>query len=51
MNIGNTQPFFLIAGPCQIESEAHALKMATAITRIAAYGWRVARALQRDSHA
>ena len=37
MNIGNTEPFFLIAGPCQIESEAHALKMATAITRIADY--------------
>jgi 2-dehydro-3-deoxyphosphooctonate aldolase (KDO 8-P synthase) len=34
MNIGNTQPFFLIAGPCQIESEAHALKMATEIKRI-----------------
>jgi 2-dehydro-3-deoxyphosphooctonate aldolase (KDO 8-P synthase) len=37
MNIGNTEPFFLIAGPCQIESEEHALKMATAITRIADY--------------
>ena len=34
MNIGNTQPFFLIAGPCQIESEAHALKMATEIKAI-----------------
>jgi 2-dehydro-3-deoxyphosphooctonate aldolase (KDO 8-P synthase) len=34
MNIGNTQPFFLIAGPCQIESEAHALKMAAEIKRI-----------------
>ena len=34
MNIGNTEPFFLIAGPCQIESEAHALKMATEIKTI-----------------
>ena len=28
-------PLFLIAGPCVIESEAHALKMATAISRVA----------------
>jgi len=35
MNIGNEQPFFLIAGPCQIESQAHALKMATEIKKIA----------------
>lgn len=34
MNIGNDQPFFLIAGPCQIESQEHALKMATEIKRI-----------------
>lgn len=27
--------FFLIAGPCVIESEAHAMKMATAISKIA----------------
>ena len=35
INIGNDQPFFLIAGPCQIESQEHALKMATAIKKIA----------------
>ena len=35
INIGNDQPFFLIAGPCQIESKEHALKMATAIKEIA----------------
>ena len=35
MNIGNAQPFFLIAGPCQIESQEHAFKMATEIKKIA----------------
>ena len=35
MNIGNDQPFFLIAGPCQIESQEHAYKMATSIKEIA----------------
>ena len=35
MNIGNDQPFFLIAGPCQIESQEHAFKMATSIKEIA----------------
>ena len=34
MNIGNNQPFFLIAGPCQIESKEHALMMATEIKKI-----------------
>ena len=34
MNIGNDQPFFLIAGPCQIESQEHALKMATEVKKI-----------------
>ena len=34
MNIGNDQPFFLIAGPCQIESKEHALKMATEIKKV-----------------
>ena len=34
MNIGNDQPFFLIAGPCQIESKEHALMMATEIKKI-----------------
>lgn len=37
MNIGNDQPFFLIAGPCQIESESHAFKMAKSIKRITDY--------------
>ena len=37
MNIGNDQPFFLIAGPCQIESEQHAFKMAREIKHIAEY--------------
>ena len=35
INIGNDKPFFLIAGPCQIESEQHALHMATAIKHVA----------------
>ena len=34
INIGNDKPFFLIAGPCQIESQEHALHMATEIKRI-----------------
>lgn len=34
INIGNDQPFFLIAGPCQIESQEHAYKMATEIKKI-----------------
>ena len=34
MNIGNNNPFFLIAGPCQIESQEHALHMATEIKKI-----------------
>ena len=34
MNIGNDQPFFLIAGPCQIESEQHAFKMAREIKKV-----------------
>lgn len=29
--VGNDQPFVLIAGPCQIESAAHALETATAL--------------------
>ena len=37
MNIGNQEPFFLIAGPCQIESEQHAFKMAREIKRITDY--------------
>ena len=34
INIGNDKPFFLIAGPCQIESEEHAYKMASELTEI-----------------
>ncbi len=32
--IGNDRPFVLIAGPCQIESEAHALEVASALTEM-----------------
>jgi len=35
VRIGGGQPLFLIAGPCVIESEAHAMKMAESIQRIA----------------
>lgn len=35
VRIGGAQPLFLIAGPCVIESEAHAMKMAESIQRIA----------------
>ena len=34
LEIGNDRPFVLIAGPCQIESEAHASEMADALTAI-----------------
>ena len=34
IDIGNDKPFFLIAGPCQIESQDHAVKMATELTEI-----------------
>ena len=37
INIGNDKPFFLIAGPCQIESQEHALHMASAIKHIAEF--------------
>ncbi|GAA4476568.1 3-deoxy-8-phosphooctulonate synthase [Gluconacetobacter asukensis] len=33
--VGNDRPFVLIAGPCQIESEAHAMEMAEALWTIA----------------
>jgi 2-dehydro-3-deoxyphosphooctonate aldolase (KDO 8-P synthase) len=36
IEIGNDLPFVLIAGPCQIESRDHALKMAHALRGIAA---------------
>jgi 2-dehydro-3-deoxyphosphooctonate aldolase (KDO 8-P synthase) len=35
IEIGNNRPFVLIAGPCQIESRAHALEMAYALREIA----------------
>ena len=34
VSLGNTLPFTLIAGPCQIESEAHAFEVAAALTDI-----------------
>jgi 2-dehydro-3-deoxyphosphooctonate aldolase (KDO 8-P synthase) len=35
LTVGNDQPFTLIAGPCQIESEAHAMEVAEALTIMA----------------
>jgi 2-dehydro-3-deoxyphosphooctonate aldolase (KDO 8-P synthase) len=35
IDIANDKPFALIAGPCQIESRAHALEMASALKEIA----------------
>jgi 2-dehydro-3-deoxyphosphooctonate aldolase (KDO 8-P synthase) len=35
LRLGGEHPLFLIAGPCVIESEAHALKIAEAVARIA----------------
>ena len=32
--IGNDKPFTLIAGPCQLESESHAMKMSTELKKI-----------------
>ena len=34
LSIGNDLPFVLIAGPCQIESEAHALEIAGALAEL-----------------
>jgi 2-dehydro-3-deoxyphosphooctonate aldolase (KDO 8-P synthase) len=34
LKIGNNLPFTLIAGPCQIESEAHTMEMASALHEI-----------------
>jgi len=36
LRLGGGNPLFLIAGPCVIESEAHARKMAESVARIAA---------------
>ena len=36
LEIGNDHPLTLIAGPCQLESRAHALEMASALREIAA---------------
>jgi 2-dehydro-3-deoxyphosphooctonate aldolase (KDO 8-P synthase) len=36
LTIGNTRPFTLIAGPCQIESRAHALDTAAALVAMCA---------------
>jgi 2-dehydro-3-deoxyphosphooctonate aldolase (KDO 8-P synthase) len=35
VTVGNTLPFVLISGPCQIESEAHAMECAEALTVMA----------------
>src|ERR1700722_17713673 len=37
VRIGGNQPLFLIAGPCVIESEAHALMMAENLAEVAAH--------------
>ena len=34
IEISNTKPFTLIAGPCQLESEAHAIKISTELKKI-----------------
>src|SRR5215475_6709421 len=34
--VGNELPFVLIAGPCQIESRAHALEVASALREMSA---------------
>ena len=34
LNISNTSPFTLIAGPCQLENEIHALKVASELKKI-----------------
>ena len=36
MRFGNALPLALIAGPCALESRAHALEMAAALKEIAA---------------
>ena len=36
VRFGNALPLALIAGPCQMESRAHALEMASALKEIAA---------------
>ena len=35
ITVGNARPFTLIAGPCQIESQAHAFEMADALSTLA----------------
>ena len=34
LNISNTNPFTLIAGPCQLENEKHALEVANEVKKI-----------------
>ncbi len=36
LTVGNDRPFVLIAGPCQLESRAHALEMGHALCEMAA---------------
>ena len=33
LNISNTNPFTLIAGPCQLENEKHALEVANELKK------------------
>jgi 2-dehydro-3-deoxyphosphooctonate aldolase (KDO 8-P synthase) len=35
LTVGNDRPFVLIAGPCQLESRAHALEMGHALSEMA----------------
>ena len=34
INVSNSNPFTLIAGPCQLESEKHAIDVATELKKI-----------------
>ena len=34
LNISNSSPFTLIAGPCQLENEKHALEVASELKKI-----------------
>ena len=40
LNISNNGPFTLIAGPCQLESEKHAMDIATELKIITEKQWR-----------
>ena len=38
-DIANDKPFTLIAGPCQLENEKHALKISTELKKITSETW------------